>query len=176
MSGIMSWTVIIGTILSLLACFWLIVWTNRQRQSDEDIAESESHVWDEDVRELNNPLPMWWLYLFIITLVFSGVYLIYYPGLGNFAGVGDWSQEAQYEAGSGRRRGALRAALRPLRPDGFRRTRRTTPRHWALVKACMRITARSAMARRHAAHPASRTWWTASGCTAVRPNRSNNRS
>lgn len=97
MSNAMSWTVIIGTVLSLLACFWLIVWTNRQRQSDEEIAESESHVWDEDVRELNNPLPMWWLYLFVITLIGSGAYLVYYPGLGNFAGVSEWSQEGQYE-------------------------------------------------------------------------------
>lgn len=97
MSSGLSWYVIIGTVVSLLACFWLIFWTNRQRQSDADIAESESHVWDENVRELNNPLPMWWLYLFVLTLIFSGAYLIYYPGLGNFAGVSDWSQEGQYE-------------------------------------------------------------------------------
>ena len=66
----------------MLACFWLIVWTNRQRQSPEDIAESESHVWDGDVRELNNPLPMWWLWLFILTLVFSGIYLGRLPRSG----------------------------------------------------------------------------------------------
>ncbi len=97
MSSAWSWYVIVGTVLSLLACFWLIVWTNRQRQSDEDIKESESHVWDENIRELNNPLPMWWLYLFVITIVFSGVYLIVYPGLGSFGGVLGWSQEEQYE-------------------------------------------------------------------------------
>ena len=97
MSSAMSWFVIVGTVLSLIACFWLIVWTNRQRQSDADIAESESHVWDENIRELNNPLPMWWLYLFVITLIYSGAYLVYYPGLGNFAGVSDWSQASQYD-------------------------------------------------------------------------------
>lgn len=97
MSSGWSWYVILGTVLSMLACFWLIVWTNRQRQSDEDIKEAESHVWDEDVRELNNPLPMWWLWLFIITLVYSGAYLVFYPGLGSFDGVGGWSQEGQYE-------------------------------------------------------------------------------
>ena len=98
MSTAMSWYVIIGTVLSLLGCFWLIVWTNRQRASDEEIAESESHVWDENIRELNNPLPKWWLYLFIITIVGSGLYLLLYPGLGTWDGVLDWSQEAQYEA------------------------------------------------------------------------------
>jgi cytochrome c oxidase cbb3-type subunit 3 len=98
MSSVWSWWVIIGTVVSMLACVWLIVWTNRQRASKEEIAESESHVWDEDVRELNNPLPMWWLWLFILTIIWSVGYLIYYPGLGSYAGSSDWSQESQYEA------------------------------------------------------------------------------
>ena len=29
------------------------------------------HVWDEDLRELNNPLPRWWMWLFVLTVVFS---------------------------------------------------------------------------------------------------------
>lgn len=98
MSSVWSWYIIVGTIVSMLACFWLIVWTNKQRASDDELAESESHVWDGDVRELNNPLPMWWLWLFVITLVFSGAYLIYYPGLGSYAGTSGWSQQSQYEA------------------------------------------------------------------------------
>ena len=97
MSSVFSWFIIVGTVVSLLACFWLIVWTNRQRQSDAEIAESESHVWDENVRELNNPLPMWWLYLFVGTVIFSAVYLIVYPGLGSFEGTFGWSQVGQYE-------------------------------------------------------------------------------
>jgi len=96
MSNAMSWFIIVGTVLSLAACFWLVVWTNRQRASDAEIKEAEGHVWDEDVRELNNPLPMWWLYLFIITVIWGAGYLIWYPGMGGFAGVGDWSQEQQY--------------------------------------------------------------------------------
>jgi cytochrome c oxidase cbb3-type subunit 3 len=96
MSSALSWFVIIGTVGSMLACFWLVVWTNRQRASSEEIKESESHVWDEDVRELNNPLPMWWLWLFILTLVWGAGYFIYYPGLGSFGGLGSWSQEEQY--------------------------------------------------------------------------------
>jgi len=98
MSTALSWFVILGTILSLLGCFWLIVWTNRQRASEEDIKESESHVWDENIRELNNPLPMWWLYLFVITIAYSAAYLVVYPGLGNFAGTFDWTQDSQYQA------------------------------------------------------------------------------
>jgi cytochrome c oxidase cbb3-type subunit 3 len=98
MSSVWTWWVIIGTVGSMLACVWLIAWTNRQRASKEEIAESEAHVWDEDIRELNNPLPMWWLWLFILTIVWSAGYLIYYPGLGSYTGSSDWSQESQYEA------------------------------------------------------------------------------
>ena len=97
MSSGWSWFVAIGTIASMLACFWLVVWTNRQRGTPEEIKASESHVWDEDVRELNNPLPMWWLYLFILTLIWGGVYFLLYPGLGNFSGLLSWTQLNQYE-------------------------------------------------------------------------------
>lgn len=97
MSSAWSWFIAIGTVASLLACFWLIVWTNRQRATAEEIRESERHVWDEDIRELNNPLPMWWLWLFVITLVWGAGYFVLYPSLGTFDGVLGWSQEQQYD-------------------------------------------------------------------------------
>jgi len=31
---------------------------------------------------MNNPLPRWWVWLFVITLVFGIAYLAAYPGLG----------------------------------------------------------------------------------------------
>jgi cytochrome c oxidase cbb3-type subunit 3 len=98
MSAGWTWFVLILTAASLAACFWLIVWTNRQRASDTELAESEAHVWDEDIRELNNPLPMWWLWLFILTLVWGIGYFIMYPSFGDIEGYLGWSQEAQYEA------------------------------------------------------------------------------
>ncbi len=110
MNSVWSWYIIIGTVVSLFACLWLVAWTNRQRASDEEIKESESHVWDEDIRELNNPLPMWWLWLFVLTVIWGAGYLIYYPGLGNFAGVAKWSQEDQYD----REVAAAEAAYGPM--------------------------------------------------------------
>ncbi|HNP63540.1 MAG TPA: cytochrome-c oxidase, cbb3-type subunit III [Woeseiaceae bacterium] len=98
MSAGWSWYVLILTLASVAACFWLIAWTNRQRASDAEIAESEAHVWDEDIRELNNPLPMWWLWLFIITLIWGLGYFIMYPSFSEDGGLLGWSQEAQYEA------------------------------------------------------------------------------
>lgn len=96
MSNPWSWYIILGTIVALVGCFWLVAYANRQRASADEIKESESHVWDENIRELNNPLPMWWLWLFILTIVWSAFYLIYYPGMGNFGGMSGWSQENQY--------------------------------------------------------------------------------
>ena len=40
---------------------------------------------------------MWWLWLFVLTLIFSGIYLVVYPGLGTYEGTSGWSQENQYE-------------------------------------------------------------------------------
>jgi cytochrome c oxidase cbb3-type subunit 3 len=47
---------------------------------------------------MNNPLPRWWLWLFILTVLFAAVYLALYPGLGKFPGTLNWSSKGQYEA------------------------------------------------------------------------------
>lgn len=38
------------------------------------------HEWD-GIKELNNPLPRWWLWTFYATIVFSIGYVIYYPAI-----------------------------------------------------------------------------------------------
>ena len=96
MSSAWAWYVAIGTVASMLACFWLIFWTKRQRATPEEIAESEAQVWDEDIRELNNPLPMWWLVLFVVTLIWGAGYLLMYPSLVVYQGALGWTQEKQY--------------------------------------------------------------------------------
>lgn len=94
------WYVIVITVVTILACFWLLQWTKGVSNRDEksDSAGTTGHVWDEDLVELNNPLPKWWLKLFYGTIVFAFIYLILFGGLGNIAGVLGWSQESQYEA------------------------------------------------------------------------------
>ncbi|MCX7055583.1 MAG: cytochrome-c oxidase, cbb3-type subunit III [Proteobacteria bacterium] len=91
--------VIILTIANILACLWLLRWTSKPRTANEKIGggADTGHVWDKDLREYNNPLPKWWLWLFYITIAFGLLYLAFYPGLGNFAGVGGWTQAGQYE-------------------------------------------------------------------------------
>jgi cytochrome c oxidase cbb3-type subunit 3 len=96
--------VIVFTVINIAACLWLMWWTARTRASKIDPTASEEstdktgHVWDGDLEEYNNPLPRWWLGLFIITIAFAAAYLTFYPGLGNFSGAKRWTQVGQYEA------------------------------------------------------------------------------
>lgn len=59
--------------------------------------ETTGHVWDEDLQELNNPLPAWWRNMFYITLLFGAVYLLLYPGFGSNSMFLGWTQLEQYE-------------------------------------------------------------------------------
>ena len=91
--------VVIVTIANIAACLWLLRWTSKPKAAGEKIGggADTGHVWDKDLREYNNPLPKWWLWVFYITVVFGLLYLVFYPGLGNFAGTMGWSQASQYE-------------------------------------------------------------------------------
>jgi cytochrome c oxidase cbb3-type subunit III len=97
MSSGWSLYIIIITLVNILGCLWLIIWTTKKRTGEAKQGEVTGHTWDGDLQEYNNPLPRWWLWLFIITIIFAFAYLYYYPGLGNYAGSGGWSQRAQYE-------------------------------------------------------------------------------
>ncbi len=93
------------TALGLVACLALLIIASRRRVMAND--NTTGHVWDEDLRELNNPLPRWWMYLFVITVVFAAVYLAFYPGMGSFKGTLNWSSTGQYEAEQQRARAAM---------------------------------------------------------------------
>jgi cytochrome c oxidase cbb3-type subunit III len=42
--------------------------------------DTTGHEWD-GVKELNTPLPTWWVYSFYATIVFSLVYCVLYPAI-----------------------------------------------------------------------------------------------
>jgi cytochrome c oxidase cbb3-type subunit 3 len=95
-SDFWHWYITILTILSILACIWLLRWmTSGFKKTDQ--VEDTGHVWDGDLTELNNPLPRWWLGLFYITIVFGGFYLLLYPGLGSYPGILGWTSEGEYQ-------------------------------------------------------------------------------
>lgn len=83
------------TVVNIAAVLWLIWYTRRARSGPQ--GDTTGHVWDGDLREWNNPLPRWWLWLFLGTIVFSIVMLAMYPGMGNYAGTLGWSQAGQHQ-------------------------------------------------------------------------------
>jgi len=95
-SSFWNWFIIIPTIGGIIACFLLIRWLSTAIKPEEQGKEM-GHVWDDDLVELNNPLPRWWLNMFYITLYFSIGYLALYPGLGTFKGFLGWTSTGQYE-------------------------------------------------------------------------------
>jgi cytochrome c oxidase cbb3-type subunit 3 len=87
--------VTIGVLVNIVAVMWLLFGLRRRPGEASHTSETTGHVWDGDLRELNNPLPRWWLWLFVLTVIFGLVYLAVYPGLGNFAGTSGWTSERQ---------------------------------------------------------------------------------
>ena len=77
---------------------WLFYLLRGTSKADTEEGVPTGHVWDEDLQELNNPLPRWWLYMFYITIYFAIGYLILYPGMGSFKGILGWSEIGEYEA------------------------------------------------------------------------------
>jgi len=85
----------IVTLVSVAFCVWLTLVLARGRTPGK--VDTTGHRWDGDLEEYNNPLPRWWLWLFLITCIFAFAYLALYPGLGSFQGLLGWSQKNQYE-------------------------------------------------------------------------------
>lgn len=92
MSTAWSWFVIIGTLGTLVAAMALL-FSNRKISGNETTGHEH-----DGIQEYDNPLPMWWVYMFIISTIFAVGYLIYYPGLGNVKGVGGWTEVNQWQA------------------------------------------------------------------------------
>jgi len=73
------------TIGSLIGLTWLLLAT-RKGEKPGTSDQTMGHSFD-GIEEYDNPLPKWWFWLFVGTLVFSVGYLILYPGLGNWKGI-----------------------------------------------------------------------------------------
>jgi cytochrome c oxidase cbb3-type subunit 3 len=94
MSGGWNLYVIVLTVLNIVGALWLLFW---QRKKRVEKGQSLGHEFD-GIEELDNPLPRWWLGIFIGTVVWGVAYLLLYPGLGSFPGLLGWTQLGQYQA------------------------------------------------------------------------------
>jgi cytochrome c oxidase cbb3-type subunit 3 len=97
--------VALATLGGLAACLVLLFIAARRRVMAGD--NTTGHVWDEDLRELNNPLPRWWMGLFVLTVFFSFGYLLFYPGLGSAEGSLKWSSTGEHAADVAKARAAV---------------------------------------------------------------------
>jgi len=91
------WPIWISTITlgGIAFCVGLLIFASRVKVPlDSD--NTNGHEWD-GIKEMNNPLPMWWVGLFIITVIFGLTYLYLFPGLGTYNGKFGWTEVKQYE-------------------------------------------------------------------------------
>ena len=88
--------VAVMTLASIASCAVLLLSQSSRRRRVAEPVETTGHVWDGDLQEWNNPLPMWWMWLFYLTIAFGVAYLVFYPGLGVFDGTLGWSSGGQY--------------------------------------------------------------------------------
>lgn len=97
MSDLWSVYVIAIVAINILGCVFLLLWTRKINPADMAEDGTTGHEYD-GIKEYNKPLPAWWLKMFWLTIAFAIGYLIYYPGLGNFKGVGGWTSHGEHDA------------------------------------------------------------------------------
>ncbi|HSV51960.1 MAG TPA: cytochrome-c oxidase, cbb3-type subunit III [Burkholderiaceae bacterium] len=83
------------TLVSILACL-VLLWITARKKIASSADNTTGHVWDEDLREMNNPMPRWWMWMFVISIVFSLLYLVAYPGMGAYQGELAWSSAQEH--------------------------------------------------------------------------------
>ncbi|MBC7435535.1 MAG: cytochrome-c oxidase, cbb3-type subunit III [Bdellovibrionales bacterium] len=126
------WSIYVAvlTLVGILAC-GILLWLSSRKKIPARSDNTTGHVWDEDLREMNNPLPRWWVGMFVITIVFSLGYLVAYPGLGSYKGELGWTQTSEYEA-------EVKAANKALEPM-YARFAALTPEQLAADAPAMAI-------------------------------------
>jgi len=109
-----AWSIFIAatTVVSLIACLALLAFASRRQPMAGD--NSTGHVFDDDLVEMNNPLPMWWVVLFVLTVVFSFVYIWFFPGLGAAAGSLGWTSRGELAADQARAAEAMAKVYAPF--------------------------------------------------------------
>ena len=74
------WSIYVAaiSILGIVFCAALLWFSGSIKVHSSD-DNTTGHVWDENLAELNNPLPRWWLWLFYVTIIWSVGYWVVYP-------------------------------------------------------------------------------------------------
>jgi len=99
-NGFWDLYIVVLTLLGIAGCGILLYSQAKVKlaKGKDGKVDTTGHTWDEDLTELNTPMPRWWMWLFYITIVFALAYLFLYPGLGTYAGKLGWKSSGQYQA------------------------------------------------------------------------------
>ena len=64
------WSIYVAgiTLAGIIACA-LLLWLTSRKKIESAADNTTGHVWDVDLREMNNPMPRWWMWLFVIILI-----------------------------------------------------------------------------------------------------------
>ena len=125
-----TWVIVLAVVtfsISFILLCWA-PWVSIPTQADG----TTTHVWAHGVlREGVNPLPKWWLLLSFAAFFMAALYLVLFPGLGNFRGLLNWTSISALDEAAVRNE-SLRGAL-------AQRTRRQSVEQLAADPEALRI-------------------------------------
>jgi cytochrome c oxidase cbb3-type subunit 3 len=98
-------------VLNIAGSAWILFANARDSSPDK----TTGHVWDEDLTEYNKPLPLWWVGLFVASIVFGIGYLVVYPGFGSYAGTFAWTSAKEHDRDVAEADAKAAEALAPFR-------------------------------------------------------------
>ncbi|WP_238922841.1 cytochrome-c oxidase, cbb3-type subunit III [Achromobacter ruhlandii] len=87
-NGFWGYFISIVAVGGVVWCVWLL-YTQRRWLSTKPAngqVEDTGHVWDGDLTELNNPVPGWWTWMYLLACAFALGYLFFMSGLGSYKG------------------------------------------------------------------------------------------
>jgi cytochrome c oxidase cbb3-type subunit 3 len=90
-----AWVTIIqlGTVFACAIGLYIII---KSQPLDKKPDTPTGHSYD-GIEEYDNPLPKWWVVMFIGLMIFGLVYYFLYPGLGNYKGYLGWTSHGAWE-------------------------------------------------------------------------------
>ena len=94
MSDFWSGWIIVLTAITYVLLAWVLLGNRKITQTGEE--KTTGHVYD-GIEEYDNPMPAWWIKMFVLTMLFGIGYLIAYPGLGKWPGLLNWTSVQQWE-------------------------------------------------------------------------------
>lgn len=99
MSSFWSGWIIVLT-LGYIAFLFVLLLGNRSRPNSDQLTTGHSY---DGIEEYDNPMPRWWLWMFLLLMFYGLGYLVVYPGLGSWKGTFGWTQIGQLQAEMARR-------------------------------------------------------------------------